>query len=105
MTAPAPDTPRIKDYDLSAPTEQSALVSLTKVFGAERAAELWERACQSSGYAVGHVTSPRQVERCAIALVLNGGACATVGRSVEIRLRTYYRLASRTGAPLTGERR
>lgn len=89
---------RIEDYGYSAPSEGEVVASLTRVFGPDRGADIWARACGIAFLSVGQVRTLLQLERCANALAVEGGAAATVARSVEIRLRTYNRLAARHAA-------
>ena len=95
----APNPGRISAYNCSAPTEADALAALGRVFGAQRGSEIWARACRASGLAPGAVGNPALMERCAQTLANEGGAAATVARSVTIRLRTYNRLAARSPTP------
>lgn len=97
-TTTAPIAGRIPEYEYSAPTEAEVVASLRRVFGPERGTESWARACRAASLPVGGVSTPALVERAAQALAADGGAAATVARSVAIRLRTYNRLAARSGA-------
>lgn len=91
---------RLPGYDLREPTEADARLSLERVFGAERAAERWARACHDAGLAPGRVRDASELGRAARALSAQGGPAVAVARSVEIRIRTYARLAA--GAAATG---
>lgn len=83
-------------YKLAPPTEADANAALQRVFGAERAAERWALACRTAGIAAGRAGTADQLGRVVEALAQQGGATAVVARSLEIRLRTYARLAART---------
>ena len=96
MLSPSPAPSRLPGYDLGEPTESDARAALQRVFGAEGGAERWTRACRDAGMAEGHVTGTAQLERAAAALAAQGGPCAALARSIEIRVRTYNRLAART---------
>jgi hypothetical protein len=85
----------IPGYNLHPPSEADAGAALRRVFGAERASERWELACRDAGLARGRVSTPEQLGRVVEALARQGGATAVVARSLEIRLRTYARLAAR----------
>lgn len=102
MIASAGAPPRIADYSYEAPTESEVVASLTRVFGPERGSEAWARACGVAGVAVGRVATLLQLERCGLALATAGGASATVARSIEIRVRTYNRLAARAATAPRG---
>lgn len=97
MLSTSPGPPRLPGYDLHEPTEDDARMSLARVFGAERGAELWAQACREAGLFPGHVRTTILLDRTVKALAAQGGAAATVARSVEIRLRTYARLAAKAG--------
>lgn len=86
--------PRLPGYDLHQPTEDDARMSLARVFGGERGAERWAQACRDAGLFPGQVRTTIMLERATKALAAQGGAAAMVARSVEIRLRTYARLAA-----------
>ncbi|MBA3890348.1 MAG: hypothetical protein H0X64_07450 [Gemmatimonadaceae bacterium] len=94
MTVTSPEPFRIPGYDFAAPTEREATASLARVFGAERGAAVWSKACADAGVAEGRVTSD-DIGRVADALAREGGACAAVGRSIHIRMRTHQRLAAK----------
>jgi hypothetical protein len=87
--------PPIPRYALSAPTEADAVAALGRVFGAGRGAERWTRACREAGVLEGTVDAWEALPRVAAALAAQDGAAASVARSLEIRLRTYRRLAGR----------
>jgi hypothetical protein len=78
------------------PTEQDAVAALRRVFGEERAAEVWAAACRQAIVPVGTANSAIRLERVAEALANIGAAESAVGRSIAIRLRTYNRLARRS---------
>ena len=98
MTATRDSTTRIPAYDYGAPTEAEVVASLARVFGAERGGAAWASACRRAGSSAGSVATTQQLERCARALAEEGGAYATVARSVDIRMRTYHRLAAMAAA-------
>ncbi len=81
------------------------MAALDRVFGAERSRALWSDACRTAGVVPGRVQPGAEIERTILRLALQGGAAATVARSLEIRLRTYARLAARQAAPSAGTRR
>jgi hypothetical protein len=94
-------SPAVPGYSLSPPAEADALAALQRVFGAERGAERWNEACRAARVTPGRV-SAADLARVVEALAAQGGATAVVARSMEIRLRTYTRLAANAltaGAP------
>jgi hypothetical protein len=88
---------RLPGYDLREPTEDDARMSLQRVFGADRGAERWARACGEAGLFPGQVRTAIMLDRAVKALSAQGGPASMVARSVEIRLRTYARLAATAG--------
>ncbi len=91
----------IPGYGLNQPAEADALAALQRVFGAERGSERWTEACRAARVTPGRVRAA-ELQRVIDALSAQGGATAVVARSVEIRLRTYTRLAANAttaGAP------
>ena len=72
-------------------------MSLQRVFGAERGAERWAQACGEAGLFPGQVRTTALLDRVVKALAAQGGSAGVVARSVEIRLRTYARLAAKAG--------
>lgn len=105
QTMLAPDRPPpLPGYKLQQPTEADAVAALQRVFGAERSAERWGTACRAAGLAPGTVFGAQQLEQVVKALAGQGGATATVARSVEIRMRTYARLASQATLMAGGQR-
>jgi hypothetical protein len=97
MLSPPPSPTRLPGYDLHEPTEDDARMSLQRVFGADRGAERWARACRDAGLFPGRVSTTTLLDRAVKALSAQGGAASTVARSVEIRMRTYARLAATAG--------
>jgi len=98
--------PPIATHNFAAPTAADSLAALTRVVGAERADALWTEACHGAGLA--HAGDPIELDALHASteqLQANGGAVATVARAIQIRLRTYARLAARgqTPAPLAAE--
>ncbi|HET7190048.1 MAG TPA: hypothetical protein VFI52_17975 [Gemmatimonadaceae bacterium] len=65
---------------------------------------MWSDACALAGLAPGAVSTTTDLERVARSLASQGGAAATVARSITIRLRTYNQLAARAAATKTGAR-
>lgn len=94
MTLTTSTPASIPGYSLDPPSEAGARGALDRVFGAERGAERWREACRAAGVRPGAVNSPAALLRAVEALSAQGGATAMVARSIEIRLRTYTRLAS-----------
>ena len=91
----------IPGYSLNQPAEADALAALQRVFGEERGSERWTEACRAAKLTPGRVRAA-ELQRVIDALSAQGGATAVVARSVEIRLRTYTRLAANAltaGAP------
>lgn len=84
-----------------APTEDDVRAALQRVFGPERGARHWTLACREAGVAPGRVEGAEPLTRAVQALSAQGGPCVAVARSIEIRMRTYTRLASRP-APSDG---
>lgn len=104
MLSPPPTPPPVPGYDLREPTEADARAALGRVFGAERAAERWSRACGDAGLAPDRVGTPALLQRAVQALATQGGPATAVARSMEIRMRTYVRLAARAASPAGGPR-
>lgn len=102
--SPHSTQPRVPGYALGAPTEADALASLHRVFGSERGQSVWSDACDLAGIAPGAVNTTTDLERVARSLASQGGAAATIARSITIRLRTYNQLAARAAAAKTGAR-
>jgi len=94
MLSPPPGTARLPGYDLREPSEDDARASLQRVFGPDRGAELWARACREAGLLPGQVRTTAQLDRAVKALSSQGGSASVVARSMEIRLRTFARLAA-----------
>lgn len=105
MTSPTSRPARISAYDYAAPTESDALSALQRVFGPVRGTDTWSAACRAAGLAPGGISSGASFERAVQSLAQQPGAAATVARALEIRLRTYQRLAARAAADPTGARR
>lgn len=84
---------RIPGYGLAAPGEPDARAALERVFGPDKGAQAWSAACRAAG-ATGPVDTVERLERVVQALAAQGGAVATVARSLEIRIRTHARLAA-----------
>jgi hypothetical protein len=100
MTALPPQPPaRLAGYDLAPPTESDVEAMLRRVFGPDRAVAIWADARRAAGFAVRPVHTADELQQVASALAAAGGAATTVARSIEIRLRTYSRLAARSTAP------
>ena len=95
---------RLPGYDLAPPTEASCLASLERVFGAERGRSAWASACSSAGLKMGLIHRPEELERATTSLAAQGGAAATVARSITIRMRTHAQLLARSGASNGGAR-
>ncbi|MDB4879988.1 MAG: hypothetical protein JWL60_1434 [Gemmatimonadetes bacterium] len=74
------------------------MASLGRVFGPGRGVETWARACRAARVSPGAASTPDLLERCSQALASEGGAAATVARSVAIRLRTFNRLVASAAA-------
>ena len=98
MTAPPQRTgsTRIPDYGLDAPTEADVVAALHRVWGPERGSRMWAEACRAAGVSMGHVDTLDRLIRVNGFLAAQGGATATLARSVEIRIRTWTRLQSRS---------
>lgn len=105
VSSPAPDPTRIPVYNFSVPREADAVAALHRVWGPERGDRLWERACQLAGVRPGHARDVDQLTRATAALAQEGGATATVARSIEIRLRTHARLAAKAAGTPAAPRR
>jgi hypothetical protein len=101
MTGPVGAVP---GYNLAAPTEADAIAALERVFGRERGRVLWTSACRQAGLDVGKASTGSALERALKALAAQGGAAATVARSITIRMRTHTQLVARGGAA-SGARR
>lgn len=96
MLSPPEQIP-IPGYNLSPPAESDALAALQRVFGETRGAEHWKAACQAEKIVPGFVRGREALERVLAALAEQGGPQSVVARSMEIRLRTYDRLARAQG--------
>lgn len=98
MTLPPPDRPpHLPGYDLAPPSERDARAMLERVFGAGRGESLWADACRDARVQAGRVDTLPTLQRVSRSLAGAGGAAATVARSIDIRIRTYTRLATRGG--------
>lgn len=104
MLSPPASPARLPGYDLREPTEADARTSLQRVFGSERGEERWASACRDAGLVVGAVQGTAQLQRATQALGAQGGPAAAVARSVDIRMRTYARLAANAAATPGGAR-
>lgn len=94
-----PSAPGIPGYnDYRAPTEDDARAALNRVFGLERGAERWSQACREAGLTVGAVQGAEPLARVVRTLSAQGGPSTAVARSLEIRMRTHTRLASKSAA-------
>ena len=105
MHAPPAGQGRIPGYDLALPGEADVVSALDRVFGAEQGTHRWREACRVAGVFVGRVKGDDQLGRAVKALATQDGASAAVARSIEIRMRTYARLAARAKATTTGGQR
>jgi hypothetical protein len=94
MLSPPRSPARLPGYELHEPCEDDARASLHRVFGAERGTERWTQACHDAGLTPGQVRTTALLDRVVRALSAQGGPAAVVARSVEIRLRTFARLAA-----------
>jgi hypothetical protein len=100
-----PSSPGIPGYDgFRAPTEADARAALQRVFGPERGTERWSQACRTAGLAAGRVAGAESLTRAVQALAAQGGPSTAVARSIEIRMRTHTRLATRSLALSDGGR-
>jgi hypothetical protein len=102
MLSPQASPARLPGYDLREPTEADARASLQRVFGPARGEERWSEACRTAGLSPGGVHTRVQLIQAVQALAAQGGASASVARSVEIRMRTYVRLAANAAATAGG---
>lgn len=71
---------------------------LHRVFGPARADTVWLDACRGALLDASRVDTAEKLRRVAVSLATQGGAASTIARSIDIRLRTYARLAARSGA-------
>jgi hypothetical protein len=85
----------IPGYNLTPPGESDAVAAVQRVYGAEKGAEVWKSACQEARVLPGWVRGRDTLERVLQALAAQGGPQGVIARSMEIRLRTYDRLAAR----------
>lgn len=96
MTVFSPDRlPHVPGYELAAPTDSDVRAMLERVFGAPRAEALWLEACRGAQLDPARVDTLPRLQRVSAALASAGGAASTVARSLDIRIRTYTRLAAR----------
>lgn len=92
--------PALPGYDLAAPTEADVLAALERVFGTERGRTIWADACGGAGLRVGQASTGSALERAVQTLAAQGGAAATVARSITIRMRTYAQLMARSASAI-----
>ncbi|MET0396241.1 MAG: hypothetical protein ABW277_05425 [Longimicrobiaceae bacterium] len=102
MHSPPGGAFRLPGYDLQEPSEADAVAALERVFGPERAADRWSRACRDAGVLAGHLATGAQLGRAVAALAEQGGTTAVVARSMEIRMRTFARLSAGAAAVAAG---
>lgn len=102
MLSPPSGPGTIPGYDFSEPTEAHAVAALGRVFGAGAAEVRWQLACRAAGLEPGRVSPGDELARAAAELAAAGGAAAMVARSIEIRMRTYARLAALARAAHAG---
>jgi len=99
MTVPTTNrVTAVPGYELSPPTGADARAMVHRVFGAERGEAVWVEACRHAGLAPDGVHDVARLQGVIIALAAQGKAASTIARSLDIRLRTYARLAARLGA-------
>ena len=101
---PSSSPARVPGYNLAPPTEADAVAALQRVFGTARGMQLWADACGRAGVTAGQVGTSALLERAIEFLGSDGGAAATVARSIAIRMRTYTQLVARSAAAKTGAR-
>lgn len=88
----ATPSPVIPGYGLAPPTHHDALAFLARALGADRAADVWVRACSAAG-------TPRtglnldEMMRVAERLAEQEGVVGVIGQSLLVRVRTYRLLA------------
>lgn len=104
MSTSSSSPKKLAGYNLAAPTESDAIAALERVFGAVRGRTAWSDACGMAGVAPGTAHPGAPLSRVIQALAAQGGAAATIARSIEIRARTYMQIAARQSAPSTGAR-
>ena len=92
-------------YKLAPPSEADSCTAMQRVFRAERGSERWSLACRAAGLRRGRISTADELGRVEEALAEQGGATAVVARSLEIRLRTYARLAANGAAAAAGASR
>lgn len=99
MTAFSPDRlPHVPGYELAPPSDRDVRAMLERVFGAARADVLWAEACRAAQLDPARVDSLPRLQQVSASLATVGGAAKTVARSLDIRIRTYTRLAARSDA-------
>ena len=85
---------QIQGYALSAPSEEAVLASLTRVLTAQRAQEVWIRACETAGIdRPGPPLSLAELGRIASYLATQAELLGVLGVSLRIRIETYACLA------------
>lgn len=94
---------RIPGYNLDMPSEAEARNALERVFGANRGWDMWQEACRAAEVTAGRVQTAPDLKRVVDALAQRGGATGVVARSIEIRMRTYARLASKASMEAGGQ--
>lgn len=104
MLSTQPASPRVPGYDLREPTEADALAALHRVFGPERGTDQWSNACADAGLLPGAILTAAELESATQALFARGGPGAAIARSIQIRMRTYTRLAALAAATSGGPR-
>lgn len=88
-------TDAIAAHAYTGPTPAAAVVALGRAVGVERAGALWQGACETAGLHAPERMSGDEMQRVAAALAAHGGPVASAARALQIRLRTYARLAAR----------
>ena len=102
MLSTPQSTAAIPGYNLTPPAEADAVAALQRVYGAEKGAEHWKTACHAAKILPGWVRDRVTLARVLQALATQGGPQSVVARSMEIRMRTYDRLAARSGGAQAG---
>jgi hypothetical protein len=97
LSPPQASAPAIPGYNLTPPGEADAVAAVQRVYGDEKGVEIWKSACQGAKILPGWVRGRDQLERVLQCLAAQGGPQGVIARSMEIRLRTYDRLAARAG--------
>ncbi len=94
LALPAYEPAAKPSYAYSAPTEAEARLAIARQVGAAAMEEVWAAACATSGVRrAGAALAGEELAPVAAYLAAQDGVLRVVGRSLELRLRTFALLA------------